>query len=76
LLHKKSKNREAYTYLKPNLDQIIERAKGSVDTQTGFWTVEKEYLDTFELMISILSELNYKEESVASGIRRIYATLS
>ncbi len=65
LLHKKSKNREAYTYLKPNLDQIIERAKGSVDTQTGFWTVEKEYLDTFELMISILSELNYKEESVA-----------
>ena len=65
LLHKKSKNREAYTYLKPNLDQIIERAKGSVDTHTGFWTVEKEYLDTFELMISILSELNYKEESVA-----------
>ncbi len=65
LLHKKNQNREAYTYLKPNLDQIIERAKGSVDTQTGFWTVEKEYLDTFELMISILSELNYKEESVA-----------
>jgi len=65
LLHKKNQNREAYTYLKPNLDQIIERAKGSVDTQTGFWTVEKEYLDAFELMISILSELNYKEESVA-----------
>lgn len=65
LLHKTKQNREAYTYLKPNLDQIIERAKGSVDTQTGFWTVEQEYLDTFELMISILSELNYKEESVA-----------
>ncbi|MEP2448868.1 MAG: CHAT domain-containing protein [Balneola sp.] len=65
LMHKKNQNREAYTYLKPNLDQIIERAKGSVDTQTGFWTVEKEYLDAFELMISILNELNYKEESVA-----------
>lgn len=64
LLLKKNKNREAYTYLKPKLDQIIERAQGSVEAQTGFWTVEQEYLDAFELMISILNSLDYKEQSI------------
>ena len=64
LLLKKNRPREAYTYLKPKLDQIIERAQGSVEAQTGFWTVEQEYLDSFELMISILTELDYKEQSI------------
>ena len=64
LLLKKNKNREAYTYLKPILDQIVERAQGSVEAQTGFWTVEKEYLDSFELMISILNKLDYQEQSI------------
>ena len=64
LLLKKNRSREAYTYLKPKLDQIIERAQGSVEAQTGFWTVEQEYLDSFELMISILTELDYKEQSI------------
>lgn len=65
LLHKKNLNREAYSYFKPIIDQIIDRAKGSVDTQTGFWTVEEEYLDAFELMISILTGLESTQESIA-----------
>lgn len=64
LLRKKGLTREAHTYLKPKLDQIIERAQGSVEAQTGFWTVEQEYLDSFELMISILTDLDYKEQSI------------
>tara|TARA_R110002124_G_scaffold203387_1_gene369907 strand:- start:318 stop:3458 length:3141 start_codon:yes stop_codon:yes gene_type:complete len=65
LLHKKGLHREAYSYFKPVMDQIIDRAKGSVDAQTGFWTVEQEYLDAFELMVSILTDLGSTQESIA-----------
>jgi CHAT domain-containing protein len=65
LLSETDMNREAYTYFKPILDQIIDRAKGSVDAQTGFWTVEEEYLNSFELMINILSDLGNEAESIA-----------
>ena len=65
LLHKKGKSREAYSYFKPILTQVIDRAKGSVESQSGFWTVEQEYLDAFELMISILNELGHTKESIA-----------
>ncbi len=63
-LHKQGKNRAAYAYYKPKLDQIISRAQGSVDAETGFWTVEKEYLDAFEIMISILRKLGNDKESI------------
>lgn len=64
LLYKKGFYREAYEYLKPVLDQIVERAKGSVESETGFWTVEKEYLDSFDLMVSTLSKLENTMESI------------
>lgn len=64
LFYKKSLYREAYVYLKPTLNQIIERAKGSVESETGFWSVKKEYLDSFELMMSILRKLDYTAESI------------
>lgn len=64
LLHRKGLDRDAYTYYKPIMDQIIERARGTVDAQTGFWTVEEEYLDAFELMISILKNLESTQESI------------
>lgn len=64
LLHKKGLHRDAYTYFKPILDQVIDRARGSVESQTGFWTVEEEYLDGFELMISILDDLGHIQESI------------
>lgn len=63
-LHKQGKNRAAYAYYKPKLDQIISRAQGSVDAETGFWTVAEEYLDAFEIMISILRELGNDKESI------------
>lgn len=64
LLHKKGLDREAYTYYEPIMEQIIDRARGTVDTQTGFWTVEEEYLDAFELMISILKNLKNTQGSI------------
>ena len=65
LLHEKGAKREAYSYFKPIMDQIIDRARGSVDAQTGFWTVEEEYLDSFELMISITNGLESIQESIS-----------
>ncbi len=63
-LHRKGETQKAFDYLEPVIAQVIERAQGSVDSQTGFWTVEKEYLDTFELMISILMESGNQHESL------------
>lgn len=64
-LHKKGENRNAYTYFEPILNQVIDRARGSVESQSGFWTVEDVYLDSFELMISILSDLGHTQQTIA-----------
>lgn len=57
-LFKSGRTREAFNYINPIVDQIIERAKNSVESQTGFWTVEPEYLEAFELIIDLLMELD------------------
>jgi len=64
-LHKKGEDRKAYAYFEPILNQVIDRARGSVESQSGFWTVEDVYLDSFELMISILSNLGHTQQAIA-----------
>jgi len=56
------KEREAYENLRPVVDQVMERARTSIDSQTGFWVQEKEYIDAFNTLLNILvSTENYQE---------------
>lgn len=64
-LQRNSLYREAVVYFTPVLTQVIDRAKGSVNEQSGFWTVEDEYLDAFENMVTILGTLGEHQKSLA-----------
>ncbi len=65
LLQKQGGYRDAYAYFTPVMEQIIERAKESSNSQTGFWSIQSEYLDAFEIMISLLTEMDLNQESLA-----------
>jgi CHAT domain-containing protein len=52
-LYKTGQKNEALDILKPTLNQIVIRAQSSTDLKSGFWHVEDEYLDAFELATSI-----------------------
>src|SRR5690554_2661118 len=47
-LSKQGLKREAFAYFEPVMEQVIERVKGTTDTQTGRWLAGHEYLDAFE----------------------------
>jgi CHAT domain-containing protein len=56
------KMNEAYTILKPTIQQTIQWARNSTDLQTGYWNVEQEFLDAFQLMTDVLiSEQKFDE---------------
>lgn len=40
----------------PIIDQVIERAKGTVDSESGFWTIDPIYLDAFETIVNLFLE--------------------
>ena len=40
----------------PIVDQVIERAKGTVDSESGFWTIDPVYLDAFETIVNLFLE--------------------
>jgi len=45
--------RAAIEELAPVLTQVVDRAKNNTDSQQGYWSVEDEYLDAFELMVRL-----------------------
>ncbi|MCH2449630.1 MAG: CHAT domain-containing protein [Gracilimonas sp.] len=45
--------RIAIEELAPVLAQVVDRAKNNTDSQQGYWSVEDEYLDAFELMVRL-----------------------
>lgn len=49
--------RKAYEELIPVVEQVIERAKTSIDSQTGFWSIEPEYVDAFNAIITMLIDI-------------------
>lgn len=55
---------EALSIMEPVLDQVMERARNSADIQTGYWNVEQEFLDAFDLVVGILIENNRHDEAV------------
>ncbi len=65
LLQKQGQLRDAYAYFTPVMEQIIERAKESSNSQTGFWSIQSEYLDAFEIMISLLTKMDRTQEALA-----------
>ena len=57
-------NRKAITNLLPVIDLIIDRAKNNTDAQEGYWSVEEEYLDAFELIVELLINNNRQNEAL------------
>ncbi len=55
-LHRTGQSQKALEILNPSLDQIVVRAKGSAELKSGFWHVEEEYLDAFDLAVSIYQD--------------------
>ncbi|MGD8748427.1 MAG: CHAT domain-containing protein, partial [Balneolaceae bacterium] len=46
------------------LSQVVERAQSSADLKSGFWHVEDEYLDAFELAVSVNIEIGNPGKAV------------
>lgn len=63
LYHTGSK-RAAYEELKPVIEQVIDRARTSIDSQSGYWTMEQEYVDIFNAIISMLLEMDNPAKAV------------
>ncbi|MDX1642177.1 MAG: CHAT domain-containing protein [Balneolaceae bacterium] len=55
---------KAYNILKPVLHQIVERARSSTELQSGFWTVEEEYLEAFDVFVNLLIDTGRYGEAV------------
>ncbi|MFH5833528.1 CHAT domain-containing protein [Halalkalibaculum sp. DA384] len=53
----------AYEILKPTIRQVVERAQSSTDLQSGFWSIEQEYLDAFKLFVDLLIETDRPGEA-------------
>ncbi len=51
--------------LEPVIHQIIERSKNNTDSQAGYWSVEEEYLDAFELMIELYMDNGRQREALS-----------
>lgn len=63
-LQRTGQSREALNIIEPALDQVVVRAKGSADLTSGFWHVEDEYLDAFELAVSIYRKIGHPEKAI------------
>ena len=56
--------RAAIEELAPVLTQVIDRAKNNTDSQQGYWSVEDEYLDAFELMVRLYIDDGQPEKAL------------
>ncbi|MEX0723241.1 MAG: CHAT domain-containing protein [Gracilimonas sp.] len=57
-------SRSAITELEPVLGQVIDRAKNNTDSQQGYWSVEDEYLDAFELLVGLYIDNDQPEKAL------------
>ncbi len=56
--------RLAYQNLRPVIDQVLDRARTTIDTQTGYWVQEDEYINAFNRLLSILISMGNEQEAV------------
>lgn len=59
-----SSQRDAYTAFRPVVNMVLDRARTSIDTQTGYWIQEQEYLDAFNTILEIMISMRYKHETI------------
>lgn len=59
-----SSKREAYAAFRPVVNMVLDRARTSIDTQTGYWIQEQEYLDAFNTILEIMIAMGYKHETL------------
>ncbi|MBO6523810.1 MAG: CHAT domain-containing protein [Balneolaceae bacterium] len=57
LMHQQGNTRKAYTNFIPIIQQITDRARTSIDSQTGYWSIESEFINAFNAVLSMLIEL-------------------
>jgi CHAT domain-containing protein len=63
-LHSVGKSERALDILEPALRQVVVRAKSSADLKSGYWYVEDEYLDAFELIVAIYKQNNKLDQAI------------
>ncbi len=59
-----NKPMDASNLLQPVIEQILQRSRSSGDLETGFWQVEPEYLDAFELYANLLIDTGRPDQAV------------
>lgn len=64
LSHFEGDYNRANQQFKETADLVLERARYSADQETGYWTVESEYMQLFEAYADFLIERNQLEEAV------------
>lgn len=63
-LIKTGKPEEARSILEPAIEQTVAWAKNSTNIQAGFWNIEPEFLDAFQLTTDLFIETGKEEEAV------------
>jgi CHAT domain-containing protein len=56
--------RDGSNLLQPVVEQILQRSRSSGDLETGFWQIEPEYLDAFELYADLLIDTGRPGQAV------------
>ena len=64
LIHKQGNSRAAYNQFIPVIEQITDRARTSINSQTGYWSIKPEFIDAFNAVLSMLIELNEYNKAV------------
>lgn len=64
LTYRKGKRRLAYDELRPVIDQVLDRARTSIDSQTGFWVKADEYINAFNTIVKMAIDLGYNQEAL------------
>jgi CHAT domain-containing protein/tetratricopeptide (TPR) repeat protein len=54
----------AVSNLKPVIEQVLERARNSTDTQTGFWVQQDEYIHAFNTYLEMLIAMGNDFEAI------------
>ncbi len=63
-LQKQGNLRDAFVQLEPVIEQIINRERTNINSQTGFWSIQPEYLDAFNAFIKMSLESNRTAKAI------------
>ncbi|MFV1885437.1 MAG: CHAT domain-containing protein [Balneola sp.] len=64
LVHKQGSSRKAYDQFISVIKQITDRARTSINSQTGYWSIESEFIDAFNAILAMLLDLGEYNKAV------------